>query len=96
MCNLADMPSPWQLKSNYLAMQALSVFALRDIDLSKIESRPMRSQPLVSDPSGSKLFNFMFHIDFLANLAEERAQNALRQLQVRVCCVQAAPAAPRL
>ena len=43
----------------------------------------MRAQPLASDPSGSKTFNFLFHIDFVANLAEQRAQNALRQLQVR-------------
>ena len=67
-------------------MQALSVFALRNIDMTKIESRPMSSDPLVPDPSvasvAGKRFNNLFHIDFIANLAEQRAQNALRQLQV--------------
>ena len=62
------------------------MFALRNIDMTKIESRPMSSDPLVPDPSvasvAGKRFNNLFHIDFIANLAEQRAQNALRQLQV--------------
>ena len=67
--------------------QALSVFALRDIDMTKIESRPLQSRPLVplettpgGSPKGAR-FNYLFHVDFVANLAEERAQHALRHLQ---------------
>ena len=70
-----------------MLVQALSVFALRNIDMTKIESRPMSSNPLGPDPSvasvAGKRLNNLFHIDFVANLAEQRAQNALRQLQVR-------------
>ena len=66
--------------------QALSVFALRNIDMTKIESRPMSIDPLGPDPSmpsvAGRRLNNLFHIDFVANLAEQRAQNALRQLQV--------------
>lgn len=66
--------------------KALSVFALRDIDLTKIESRPLRSKPLVlGDGNGSKegyrMFNYLFYIDFVGALADEKAQNALRHLQ---------------
>nr|WP_290666080.1 prephenate dehydratase [Ardenticatena sp.] len=50
--------------------KALSVFALRDIDLTKIESRPLRGQR----------WQYIFYLDFAASLAEERAQNALRHL----------------
>ncbi|KAK9813426.1 hypothetical protein WJX73_007997 [Symbiochloris irregularis] len=66
--------------------KALSVFALRGIDLTKIESRPLQSRPLVpfdtpSAPARGARFNYLFHIDILANLADEKAQNALRHLQ---------------
>lgn len=65
--------------------KALAVFALRDISLTKIESRPQRKQPLrVVDDSNtgtSKYFDYLFYIDFEASMAEPRAQNALRHLQ---------------
>jgi prephenate dehydratase len=50
--------------------KCLSVFALRDIDLTKIESRPVIGRP----------FEYFFYVDFLGSVAEERCQNALRHL----------------
>ena len=49
--------------------RALSVFALRDIDLSRIESRPMRGRP----------WEYVFYVDFLRG-EDEAAGNALRHL----------------
>lgn len=49
--------------------KSLSVFALRDISLSKIESRPMRGRP----------WEYVFYVDFLRG-QDEPAQNALRHL----------------
>ncbi len=47
--------------------KALSVFALRDIDLTKIESRPIPGQ----------LWQYMFYVDFLGH---HQAQNCTRAL----------------
>jgi prephenate dehydratase len=49
--------------------KALSVFALRDISLSKIESRPMRGHP----------WEYVFFVDILRG-PDEDARNALRHL----------------
>lgn len=66
--------------------KALSVFALRDIDLTKIESRPLRSNPMVVSSSESgegtiRGFNYLFYIDFVGVLSDPKCQNALRHLQ---------------
>ena len=49
--------------------KSLSVFALRDVSLSKIESRPMRGRP----------WEYVFYVDFLRG-DDEPARNALRHL----------------
>ncbi|KAL5715400.1 hypothetical protein ACHQM5_017227 [Ranunculus cassubicifolius] len=65
--------------------KALAVFALRDINLTKIESRPQRNRPLrVVDDSNTgtaKYFDYLFYIDFEASMADYRAQSALGNLQ---------------
>lgn len=66
--------------------KALSVFALRDITLTKIESRPLRASPLVSadfddEMKGSSGFNYLFYIDFIGSLHDDNGRNALRNLE---------------
>ena len=61
-----------QLKSIPGALfKALSVFALRDIDLAKIESRPLPDKP----------FQYLFYIDFIGNLKDKKIQLALNHLK---------------
>ncbi|THF96220.1 hypothetical protein TEA_000924 [Camellia sinensis var. sinensis] len=66
--------------------KALSVFALRNINLTKIESRPQRKRPLRvvddSNTGSAKYFDYLFYIDFEASMAEPRAQSALGHLQL--------------
>jgi arogenate/prephenate dehydratase len=68
-----------------ILFKALAVFALRGINLSKIESRPQRKRPLRivddSNKGSAKYFDYLFYIDFEASMAEPRAQFALSHLQ---------------
>jgi prephenate dehydratase len=50
--------------------RALSAFALRDLNITKIESRPLRGKP----------WEYLFYMDFLDREDDPRVQNALRHL----------------
>ncbi|CAL0325854.1 unnamed protein product [Lupinus luteus] len=65
--------------------KALAVFAMRDINLSKIESRPLKQRPFRvvddSNEGSARYFDYLFYIDFEASMADPRAQYALGHLQ---------------
>lgn len=54
--------------------RCMGVFALRDINLLKIESRPLRRRP----------WEYVFHVDFEGSPREANVRNALRHLE-EVC-----------
>ncbi|KAJ8551963.1 hypothetical protein K7X08_028406 [Anisodus acutangulus] len=72
-------------KGTSVLFKVLSAFAFRNINLTKIESRPHRNRPirLVDDANvgTAKHFEYMFYVDFEASMADVRAQNALAEVQ---------------
>jgi len=50
--------------------RALSAFALRDVNLTKIESRPLRGKP----------WEYLFYVDLIGRIDEQRLKNALGHL----------------
>jgi prephenate dehydratase len=50
--------------------RSLSAFALRDINLTKIESRPLRGKP----------WEYLFYLDFIGHVEEPACRNALNHL----------------
>ena len=50
--------------------RGLSAFALRDLNLTKIESRPLRGKP----------WEYLFYVDFIGREEEIRVQRALGHL----------------
>jgi len=51
--------------------KSLSVFALRDIDLLKIESRPIHGSP----------WKYLFYLDYIGHIHDEASERALGHLQ---------------
>jgi prephenate dehydratase len=54
-----------------LLLEILEAFADRDINLSRIESRP----------TGNRLGDYLFHVDFDAGMYEERARKAVAEVE---------------
>jgi len=51
--------------------RSLSAFALRDLNLTKIESRPLRGRP----------WEYLFYLDFIGRVDDPACRNALRHLR---------------
>jgi prephenate dehydratase len=68
-----------------LLFKCMSAFALRDIDLTKIESRPLRGVP----------WEYIFYLDFAGSLSEERCQRALDHLREMASFVRVFGSYPR-
>ncbi|KAG9453279.1 hypothetical protein H6P81_006183 [Aristolochia fimbriata] len=68
-----------------ILFKALAVFAMRQVNLTKIESRPLKNRPVrIDDETGNgaqKYFDYLFYVDFEASMADLNAQNALRNLR---------------
>lgn len=68
-----------------LLFKCLSAFALRDIDLSKIESRPIRGVP----------WEYVFYLDFTGSLADDRCRRAVDHLREMATLVRVFGSYPR-
>ena len=68
-----------------LLFRCLSAFALRDIDLSKIESRPLRGVP----------WEYVFYVDFAGSLYDARCQRAMDHLREMATFVRVFGSYPR-
>ncbi len=68
-----------------LLFRCLSAFALRDIDLCKIESRPMRGVP----------WEYIFFVEFAGSTNEERCRRALSHLEEMATFVRVLGSFPR-
>ncbi|MFS8007372.1 putative hydro-lyase [Helianthus anomalus] len=68
-----------------MLFKALAVFAMRQINLTKIESRPLQRQALPAHNESTNgtpgSFPYLFYVDFQASMADQRAQNALSHLK---------------
>jgi prephenate dehydratase len=60
-----------------ILFRCLSIFALRNIDLTKLESRPHIGRP----------WEYLFYIDFKGSMKEEHCQRALEDLKENVSFV---------
>lgn len=68
-----------------LLFRCLSAFALRDIDLTKIESRPLKGVP----------WQYIFYVDFAGSLQENVCQRAVDQLREMATFVRVFGSYPR-
>ncbi|MHB1293734.1 MAG: prephenate dehydratase [Anaerolineae bacterium] len=68
-----------------LLFRCLAAFALRGIDLSKIESRPLRGVP----------WQYVFYLDFAGSMAEDRCMRAVDQLREMATFVRVFGSYPR-
>jgi prephenate dehydratase len=68
-----------------LLFRCLSAFALRDIDLMKIESRPLKGVP----------WNYVFYVDFAGGQHEETCRRALEHLREMTTFVRVFGSYPR-
>lgn len=65
-----------------LHAQVLSIFTVKGIDLTMIESRPNRVTPVSEQNGAGRRFQYTFYIDFLGSTALLHVKQALRHLQV--------------
>lgn len=65
--------------------RCMSAFALRDLSLTKVESRPLRGKP----------FDYLFYLDFLGKVGQRETDNALRHLDELVDMMKVLGSYPR-